>query len=282
MRNGSVLIAGGGIGGLTAAACLLEVGFDVDVFEQASELEEIGAGVQISANAGRVFGHLGMLDALDEIAVRPEAYRFRLYDSGEVLQTIPLGAHYVDRHGVPYYTVHRADFHRLLADKTRSLKPDAIRLNARVTAFDETARKVAISCADGSTAHGAALIGADGIKSAIRPLIVGPTSIDYTGDAAWRITVPTEAQAPERRTNTVDIWVGPNRHAVVYPVRGGELVNFVGAVEDENWKEDSWTVRQPWEDLRADFVGWHDDILAIVEAADRTNATGGRSTTASR
>ncbi|MGI9414882.1 MAG: FAD-dependent monooxygenase [Hyphomicrobiales bacterium] len=269
MGSRRILIAGGGLGGLTAAACLLEAGFDVDVFEQAPELGELGAGIQISANAARVLQHLGLIDALEAVAVKPEAYRFRLYDTGEVLQTIPLGESYVERHGVAYYTVHRADFHGLLAAKVRALKPDAIRLNARITGFDETPDGVSAALYDGSRVDGAVLVGADGIRSVVRRRIVGPTPINYTGDAAWRIAVPAGLLEAERRPNSVDIWVGPARHAVVYPIRRGELVNFVGAVEDEGWTEDSWTARRPWADLQSDFAEWDAGIRAIIGAADK-------------
>ena len=269
MSGRRILIAGGGIGGLTAAACLLEAGFDVEVFEQAPELGEIGAGIQISANAGRVLRHLGLLDAVDDVAVKPGEYRFRLYDSGEVLQTIPLGGTYAERHGVPYYTVHRADFHALLAARVQALKPDAIRLATRVEDFEQTSGGVSLSLIDGSTVGGDLLIGADGIRSVVRERIVGPTPINYTGDAAWRIAVPAGALAPDQRLDSVDIWVGPARHAVVYPIRRGELVNFVGAIEDDGWQEDSWTARRPWSDLQADFTDWNGAIRSIIDVADR-------------
>ena len=104
-----VLIVGGGLGGMTAAACLLHAGIHIAVFEQAEEMGEVGAGIQLSANAMRVLGHLGLIDELSQRGVVPEAYQFKMFDTAEVLQEIPLGAGYVKRHGVPYLSVHRAD-----------------------------------------------------------------------------------------------------------------------------------------------------------------------------
>lgn len=264
-----VLIAGGGIGGMTAALCLLRAGFQVRVFEQAAELGEIGAGIQISANAGRVLAHLGLMDRLEAVASRPERYRFALYDSGEVLQEIPLGDSYAARHGVPYLTVHRADYHALLAEAVAALDPEAVRLNAAVAGYEEDSRGVSLRLADGSSHRGDVLIGADGIKSAVRGQMLGVAPPHYTGDAAWRVLVARDDLPAGHPTDRVTVWVGPHRHAVTYPVRGGALMNFVGCVEDENWREDSWTAKRPWEDMKRDFEGWHDEIQAILDAADR-------------
>ncbi len=263
-----VLIAGAGIGGLAAAACLLQAGIDVEVHEQAAELSEIGAGIQISANAGRVFRHLGLTDALRTAGAEPEVYRFRMFDTGEVLQTIPLGAGYESRHGVPYVTIHRADLHALLAARVRALKPDAIRLGARVTGYAVDQGGCTLHTAAGPV-RGAALIGADGIRSVIRAQMLGDAPADYTGDCVWRAMVPTASLPEDCRTNAVDIWVGPYRHAVTYPLRGGALTNFVGCVEYAGAPEDSWTTPRPWAEMQADFIGWHPMIGAQIDRADR-------------
>jgi salicylate hydroxylase len=264
-----ILIAGGGIGGLTAAATLLLAGFEVAVFEQASVLAEVGAGIQVSANAGRVYRALGLMEAIEAAGVLPDAYHFRVFDSGDILQTIPLGEGYRDRHGVPYVTIHRADLHRLLVGKVRGLDPAAVRTGCAVTSFAEDADGVTVTLADGSTERGAALIGADGIKSVVRLGVAGPTAAAYTGDAAWRVTVPSERLLPAYRSRTTDVWAGPGRHAVTYPLRGGALMNLVGCVEYAAWEDESWTTPRPWAEMRADFEGWHPMITAIIDAADR-------------
>lgn len=269
MRERTVLIAGGGLGGLATAACLLTQGIDVEVHEQAPQLGEVGAGIQVSANATRVFRHLGLLDALDAVAARPDVYQFRLFDTGEILQSIPLGQSYVERHGVPYFSIHRADLLNILVDKVRSLKPDAIHLNAKAVGYEEGADGVTLLLEGGRQVRGDALIGADGIRSAIRAQLLGQTPANYTGDIAWRAVVEKSVLPEEYQTNAVDIWVGPARHAVTYPLRRGTLTNFVGSVEDDSWKDDSWTVKRPWEEMQRDFTGWHGMIQALIDAADR-------------
>jgi len=264
-----VIIAGAGIGGLTAAACLLQRGIDVDVFEQSPVLGEVGAGIQVSANAARVYKSIGVLDQLIDKGYTPSSYRFRLFDTGEVLQEIPLGESYYQHHGVPYLSVHRADLHQILVNKVRSLKSDAIRLGVKAVGFDENETQVNLYLNNEEVIDGDVLIGADGIKSAIRNQIIGETPPRYTGDASWRIIVPMDKLEEDHKIYTVDIWVGPGRHAVTYPLRKGSLLNFVGCVEKPNWNEESWVAKQPWEDMQADFADWHQSIGGIINAADR-------------
>lgn len=264
-----ILIAGAGLGGLAAAGCLLKAGFDVEVFEQAPALTEVGAGIQLSANAMHVLYHLGIGDAISARSVRPEAYVFRLHDTGEEIQRFALADEHLKLHKAPYNQAHRADLHDALADCVRALKPDAIRLNKKVTGFEEDTRSITLRFEDGTSEHGDLLIGADGVKSVIRDRICGSVKATYTGDAVWRVTVPAASLPANFMDPVMAVWLGPGLHAVCYYIRGGELLNFVGAVETENFGEESWTAKFPWETLKADFAGWHVDIQTVIDLADR-------------
>lgn len=269
-KNGQkALIVGAGLGGLTTAACLLQAGFDVEIYEQANELGEIGAGIQQSANAMHVMRHLEILEAIEAVAFRPPVTQFRLFDSGEVLQELSLAAMHEERFGAPYFQVHRADLHEILVARVRALKPDAIQLGAQATGYKERDGHVELRLEGRAAARGDILIGADGIRSAIRHQIAGANTPEYTGDSAWRLTLPVTELPENFLEGKSSIWVGPDKHAVVYFLRGGQLLNFVAAVELDEWIEESWTQRRPWEELRADFEGWHRDILTIIERADR-------------
>jgi salicylate hydroxylase len=265
----NILIAGAGIGGLTAAAGLLQAGHDVSVFEQAPELSEVGAGLQVSANATHVLRHLGLGANLAEVGVRPGAYVFRLHDTGEEIQRFALADQHEKLHGAPYYQIHRADVHSLLAGKVRELKRDAIRLDYRVIGFEESESSIKLSLANGSKVEGDLLIGADGLKSVVSRQIVGDVSATYTGDAAWRIVVPVERLPKDFMEPVMMVWMGPGRHLVAYYLRAGALLNCVGLVETDEVSEESWTAKFPWERFKADFVGWHPEVQAIVDAADR-------------
>ena len=269
MNNLDVIIAGAGLGGLAAAASLMRKGCKVRIFEQASQLGEIGAGVQQSANSAKVLYDLGLRDALERVSVKPQSYEFRRYDTGELMHAIPFAGAHERQHGAPYYHIHRADLHRILVDCVLALDPNCITLGARVAGYSETADKVTATLADGSTVSGDLLIGADGIRSAIRSQIVGETPANYTGYVAWRLTVP-RSQLPSDIMDIVgQVWCGPKNHCVIYWLRGGELLNWVGCPERSAWEEESWTQSRPWEELKADYVGWHPKIQAILDAANR-------------
>jgi salicylate hydroxylase len=264
-----IAVVGGGIGGLTATCCLLKAGYDVELYEQASELSETGAGIQLSANAMHVLNNLGLGDSIEAVSVHPAAYVFRLHDTGEVIGQFPLAGEHELMHGAPYNQLHRADLHNLLVAKAKSLKSDVIRLNSRVVKFEETNDGVQLNLSNGDIVNADVLIGADGVKSTIRAQIVGAERATYTGDAAWRLIVPAERLPEHLMQQVMSVWMGPGRHAVCYLLRGGSLMNFVGLVETDEMSEESWTAKYPWEALKADFVGWHEDIQTIIDSADR-------------
>jgi salicylate hydroxylase len=264
-----IAIIGAGLGGLAAAAALLQRGHTVRVFEQAPQLGEVGAGIQMSANAMKVLDALGLRPALEPVAVRPQAFEFRRFDSGEMLHRLPLGDAHEAKHGAPYFQLHRADLHRALQDAVRAMDAQALVLNARAAQIEEHRDGVRVTFADGRRADAELLVGADGIKSVVRRHVLGDDSPVYTGQLAWRCTVPTERIPPALRTELVStIWCGPRNHAVTYYLRGGALTNFVGCVE-RAWEEESWTAIRPWEELDADYQGWHPMVRAVVERVDR-------------
>jgi salicylate hydroxylase len=247
----------------------MKAGHDVEIYEQAPELTEIGAGIQLSANAMHVLNHLGLGAAIAGLSVRPAAYVFRLHDTGEVIGQFPLADEHERLNGAPYNQLHRADLHEVIAAKARSYAKDVVRLNRRVVRFGEKPGGVEVHFADGSKAGGDLLVGADGVKSAVRAQIAGPDHAVYTGDAAWRLTIATD-QLPENFMGQVmSVWMGPGRHVVCYYLRAGALLNFVGLVETEEISEESWTAKFPWPKLKADFAGWHENIQTVIDRVDQ-------------
>lgn len=269
MPSHKILIAGAGLGGLAAASCLSKAGHRVEIYEQAPQIGEIGAGIQISANAMHVLRDLGLEGDIRRVGVHPGAYVFRLHDTGEVIQRFSLSEEHERLHGAPYTQLHRADFHDILAKRARQDTPDIIRLNKRVTGFTEGDRGVELNFADGTSARGDLLIGADGLKSAVRRQIIGDAVATYTGDAAWRITVPIERLPEPRLEKVMSVFMGPGGHAVCYYLRSGAILNFVGIVETDEVFEESWTMKFPWEKLKADFMGWHPAIQTVIDNADK-------------
>jgi len=269
MNKRDILIAGGGLGGLTAAICLLEAGHRVRVFEQVPELSEIGAGIQTSANSSRVLLNLGLRDQLESVAVKPEFYRLQLYSSAEVLNEISLAEQHETTFGAPYYHIHRADLLGILLNKVNQLAPDAIHQGCRVTGYAETGDGVTLNLTGERNVSGDLLIGADGINSVVRAQMLGNAPATFAHQIAWRSTVPVERLPDGFMDLSCTIWCGPQSHMVVYYIRSGELINFVGCVDSDDWVDESWTQKADWEELRADFEGWHDDIVTLISAVDR-------------
>ncbi len=261
-----MLIAGAGLGGLAAAASLLQRGFDVDVYEQASELKEIGAGVQISANGTRVLFELGLEEPVRYWGVRAVDKEIRLWNTGQTWSlfnraSAPIG----ERYGVPMFLLHRGDLHKALVDAVRAVKPNAIHLDHRCVGFEQHAGGVELRFEDGSRAKGGVLVGADGLHSQIRRQLFGAAVPRFTGQVAWRGLVPMHG-LPEFQRRMVGInWIGPKAHVTCYPVRRGELFNVVGQVDRDDWQTESWIEEGTHAECLADFPGWHPDVLRMLE-----------------
>ncbi|VCU69990.1 3-hydroxybenzoate 6-hydroxylase 1 [Pigmentiphaga humi] len=263
-----VLIAGAGIGGLAAALALLRRGLDVEVYEQADQLREVGAGVQISPNGSRVLADLGVLDAVRASSCETEGKEIRLWNTGQTWKLFDLGAEAVRRFGFSYFTAYRVDLHNALVDGVRALKPDAIRLGARCAGFEQDRDGVTLQLESGATARGSALIGADGIHSMTRTRLFGSDRATFADMMAWRAVIPMERVPQHLRRPVGTNWVGPGGHVIHYPLRRGELMNFVGYLERTGWVAESWNVQGTTEECAADFKGWHDDVQALIRAID--------------
>lgn len=263
-----ILIAGGGIGGLTAALCLVRAGFEVAVFEQASEFGEIGAGIQLSPNCSRVLHHLGLAPRLEKCAFLPEGTEFRAWNTGRLIASSTLGESVRERYGAPYYHIHRGDLLDVLVQAARQSGAIELRESARVEGFAQDADGVRVTV-NGRAEEGDALVGADGIHSTIRAALFGPEAPTFTGNLAWRALVPAE-RLPRGMPNPVaTVWWGPGRHFVCYYLRGGSLLNCVCVVEKAGWELESWTERGEHAELKGDFAGWHEHIGILIDNMDR-------------
>jgi salicylate hydroxylase len=263
-----ILIAGAGIGGLTAALACLRKGFDVEVYEQASELKEVGAGLQISANGNRALYELGLEDELKRLSCEATGKEIRLWNTGETWKLFDLGSESVGRYGYPYFTVYRPDLLQVLIDAVRAIKPNSVHLNARCESFEQDDNGVTLHFAGDTLARGDALIGADGVHSNIRQALFGNDQPEFTGLMAWRGVIDMN-RLPEHMRHKVGVnWVGPGGHVVNYALNAGRLMNFVGIRERSDWQVESWNQAGTREECAADFVAWNDDIQCMIQAID--------------
>jgi salicylate hydroxylase len=263
-----VLIAGAGIGGLAAGLSLLQRGIEVEIFEQASELRELGAGVQLSANGTRILIALGLEQQMQAIAAEPAGKQIRLFSTGRTWKLFDLGVASRATYGAPYWMVHRGDFHRVLLDAFLARAPGRLHLDRRCVGFEEDDDAIWLKLANGERHRGDVIVGADGVHSEIRAQIGSDAKPFFAGVAAWRGLVPIERLPSYMQRDVGTNWVGVGGHVVTYPVRRGELLNFVGIFEGESWPVESWTERGTKEACHRSFAGWNDEIQTIIENLD--------------
>jgi salicylate hydroxylase len=264
-----IAIAGAGIAGLTTALALLQQGFEVDVFEQAAQLGELGAGLQISPNGSRVLLSLGLGDALHRCVCPARGKEIRMWNTGQRWKLFDLGEDCLARFGAPYWMVHRGDLHRVLLDAFEARSPRPVRLNARVVQARSTASGVTFELSDGSRHSANGLLAADGVHSVLREQLLGEDKAQFTGLLAWRGLVPVDRVSAHLQAQVGTNWVGPGAHVITYPVRGGQLMNVVGIIEREGWRSESWTEAGTHAELLQDFGHWHADVCELMSAIEQ-------------
>lgn len=259
------IIAGGGIGGLSTALALLKYGIDVDVYEQAEELREVGAGIQLSPNGCRVLDALGVFEELKALSCDPDRKEFRLWNTGKPWPMFDLGDHVIKEYGYPYLTVYRPDLLSVLERAVLALKPDAIHLASRVAGVEQDDDGATLILANGDRARGDVLIGADGWRSVVRTELWGDYSPEFSGMVAWRGIIPMKDLPEHMQAHVGSTWIGPGAHAVSYPLHGGEIMNFVATIEGKTWTAEGGTEPGSVEECLADFEGWHEDIQTYIK-----------------
>lgn len=237
-----ILIAGAGIGGLTAALALGRQGIGITLIERRTMLDEVGAGIQISPNASRILIELGLAGALAREAVAPERVDIRRWDRPRSYATIPMNDR-SERYGAPFWVIHRADLHQTLLDAVRQLPNLRLLIGRTLESAATTQDGVTVTTrsekGEPETLSGLALIGADGLWSAARRLSGDASAPVFTGYEAWRTLVPIGDVPAFMRQPAVGLWLGPGHHGVHYPVRGSRLLNLV-VVRDAASPREGW------------------------------------------
>lgn len=265
-----VLIAGGGIGGLAAALACSRAGSDVRLFERATEFSEVGAGIQLGPNVVKVLQGWGLGEALKEVAAFPHRLQVRNAVSGHELGVLRLGDAAVQRYGAPYATIHRVDLHKLLLAAVRAHGGPRLHLNARVEHFTQEDEGVTLHTTDGQQVQGDILVGADGIWSRVRALLLGDGPPRVTGHLAYRALLPQQSLPERLRSQQVTVWLGPNLHVVQYPVRRGEWLNVVGIIHGRIHADlESWDHSANAADLRAAVADMCSPLQDLIRSIDR-------------
>jgi salicylate hydroxylase len=253
-----VIVAGAGIAGLTAALAMARAGLRVTVLEQAPQLQETGAGIQLSPNATGVLSALGLRERLLPAVLAPPAIRVMAGGSGREIVRIPLGEDVQRRYGVPYLTVHRGDLQAVLVDAVQAQQDITLKLGVRVEDFAPHVNGVTVQGRRDRQMvdeRGVALIGADGIWSGVSAQLNRQRRPRFANRTAWRALVPVDAVPAEFRTPMVHLWLGLDAHLVHYPVKAGRLINIVAIVPDQ-WNETGWSAAGQRDEILRHFARW--------------------------
>ncbi len=261
-----VLVIGAGIGGLAAAIALARRGARVRVVEQSPVISEVGAGLQITPNGVAVLDALGLGEALRAAAVVSRAVELRDYRAGRLVVRLDLARH--ARNG-SYLLLHRADLVALLARAARDAGVGLL-LDHAVAAVSDGETGASVTLADGREIAADLVVGADGLHSRLRPVLNGEAAPFFTGQVAWRALVPGAAGPAER----VRVFMGPGRHLVAYPLRGGTLTNIVAVEEREAWAAEGWNHPGEVDELRRAFAMFCPEVAGLLRQVETVNLWG--------
>lgn len=265
MQDTTLIIVGAGIGGMAAANACERAGIRTIVLEQAREFGEVGAGVQLGPNATRVLAAMDLLEPMLRVAVAPLAQVAYSYDDGRELRRVAFAEQLKQRFGYPYLHMYRPD----LLDGLVNGYGGEFRLNATVNGVVEDGNRVGAHLQNGDIVWGDALVGADGIHSAVRKHLHGELPARFSGNMAWRGLCPGEAARKLGVPVVSANWWGPNRHFVHYYVAGGAYLNWVGVTPHDGDAVESWTADGEIADALRDYDAWHEQVREIITATPK-------------
>jgi salicylate hydroxylase len=264
MPKNRFLIAGGGIGGLSAALGLAQKGIASIVLEQAPELGEIGAGIQLGPNAFHSFDYLGVGDTAREMAVYIDHLRLMDAMTAEDIVSIPLNEPFRERFGNPYAVVHRGDLHGVLLKGCRANDLIELRVDSEVMTYDQDGDQVTATLSNGDRVAGRALIGADGLWSNVRKQMIGDDPPRVAGHTTYRSVIPTDRMPEDLRWNAATLWAGPKCHMVHYPLSGWKVFNLVITCHN-NPPEPAAGVPVSKDEVHKGFAHVHDKPRQIID-----------------
>lgn len=258
-----VAIVGGGIGGLTAAIAMQRDGHDVHIFEKATALEAIGAGIHVSPNGVRLLQRLGLSEAIAKVGALPTTFEFQRWQDDRVLQRHPINPFCEQRFGAPFYCFHRGELHEVLLG---AVPKERVHTSSRCTGVLNEGDSASITLSDGSSFKADVVVGADGIRSTVRSLFVEDTP-RFGGMHTFRGLVPVE-RLPGQDPKKNIMWLGAGRVMILYPVSSGRMFNFTGVFPSTVERAESWVGAGTTAEVLAQFEGWSPTMRKAIESTD--------------
>ncbi|KAJ5673977.1 hypothetical protein N7462_009416 [Penicillium macrosclerotiorum] len=269
-----VIVVGAGLGGLATAIALARSGHTITIYEQAQELGEVGAGIQIPSNSARLLSRLGLDPYLEKYVTEPETISFRRWESGKVIGLTKLMPNFRELFGAPYYVIHRANFHAALHQRALELGV-TVKLASRVVNYDPQGPILTLE--DGTFASADLIVAADGVKSIARSLVdrSGCETLQKTGFAAYRATVDVAKMQADPEVSwllerpSLNIWIGDQRHVMTYTIGAGKSFNMVLSHPDDT-DPSTWDQTTALSDMKRQFSGWDAQLKRIIGMIDKT------------
>ncbi|GAA3889297.1 FAD-dependent monooxygenase [Leifsonia kafniensis] len=273
-KSPTVAVIGGGLAGLASAVGLLKYGFDVQVFEQARQLGEVGAGINISPQAAKALIGIGLGEQIAEVGNVVTGHLQRsMYTGDQLAETLFVEpGHSTSRYGAPYYTFHRADLIGVLAG---AVDPERVHLGERLVGLDEGPEGVTLTFASGTVHTADVVIGADGIHSRVREVLYGEDEPEFTGQMVWRALIDGDA-FPEGFLGKHGFygWIGKGSHLMTYYLRGTNFINITTQADADGWLEEGWSIGGDPDEMRKSFPNATPELQSILDSITQCSKWG--------
>ncbi len=267
MKDIQIAIIGAGIGGMTAAVTLAQKGFKINVFEQAPELSEVGAGLTVTPNATKGLIYLGLGEAMNKIGMAHDLQGVRHYQTKEIIVPLKRGKHMLEKYGAYQFQVHRADIHDLLIENLEQHSPGCVSVDHQLVGIDQKSDRVKLIFNNQAEYECDFVIGADGTRSAVRTAILGNDEPEFSGYVAWRGVVPTdgldESDFDECGSSA---FISPGRVFARYLIRDAKEYNYVAFLATDEWAEEGWSIPSKVETVLETFSDYNQQVKNIISA----------------
>ena len=268
MNNKPVLIIGAGISGLALCLVLIKNGYPAILFEKEKEIDQPGAGINISPNGNAVLFQLGIKDKILNIADKPATIELKTYKRGFTISKQNLNDDSERLFSYPYLQMQRKEIINILIEEINNFDPNIIRTDHSFESFTENDKSVLVHFNNQKSFEGSIVVGCDGINSTVRKIILPKSENKFSGIIAWRGLVDMENLSKKTQSLSSTVWMGKNSHFVHYPIKKNKFLNFIGTLRSDKWESNSWHQFGEKEELRNDYKDWHTTVKEIIDNTD--------------